>query len=112
MVPLYPCLRMDPRLLPQTAGPSQYPGSQRFVACPANWQPWGTLHVRPVFLPVLVCKRSSKSSRHAGEMYYVTCKSCNYRAFFAGPFWIGNTRDEIVANLGHGIAVDDLNCYL
>ena len=106
---------VDPRsLLPQTAGPSLYAPDTLFWPCPANAMPWGRLHVRPVYLPVKPCKppknRPKKSAYY--ESFYCICSACNFRAFFAGPFWAnGVTRDQILQQHGHGVAVDDRNCY-
>lgn len=112
--PYYPAMGVDPRLLPQTSGPSPYPAAQRFMPCPGNWQPWGAIHIRPVFVPLRTCHPSPKAKLAGGfrqVTYYIICKACGLRCFPKGDFWEGVTRDLIVSYCGRGVAVDDNNCY-
>lgn len=104
-------------LLPQTAGPSGYPPETLFFPCPGNGTPWGAIHVRPVFLPILTCALSPRTQEKMKKIgnpgsYFFNCRTCNFRAFMGGRFWSqGVTREMIVRQCGPGIAVDDKNCY-
>lgn len=95
--------------LPPAAGLSQHPPGTLFISCPGNGQPWGGMHPRPVFLPKYDCRPKAGAKKHRPEQRYTPkCNLCGCMVFFYSQAWaVGVTREQIVAQFGPGVAVDE-----